>query len=139
MSGPIESIPESVGFWTWGDGVNSLCQQWSVARFEQSGWFYGTSFSWSSADVFVMKGPADPLEVVAAENFAYSNDVLEAYEGDTVFFRGRNGFFGAWQISEIEGTLDAVLTGTWYFKPGGGGDFTRGVIAGTVPMQDLVC
>ena len=77
-----------------------------------------------------MPAPNDPLEVVAAENFDYTHEAVQAFEGDTVFFRGRNGFFGAWTITEIEGAQDAVLSGTWYFRADGGGDFTAPIIAG---------
>ena len=139
ISGSLVDIPESRGNWIWGDSLNSLCQQWSVARFEISGFFYGTNFPWSSADVFVLKAPVDPLTIIAAENFSYTNDSVEAFEGDTVFFRGRNGFFGAWQISDIEGAVGATLSGTWYFKSGGGGDFTREVRASNQPIHDGTC
>lgn len=130
LTGQIDLITESVGIFVWGDEVNQLCHQWSVAAFDQSGWFYGTSRPWSSADVYVLPAPNDPLAVVAAESFNYTNGSVEAEEGDTVFFRGRNGFFGAWTISEIGGTDDAVLSGTWHFKAGGGGDFTGAIVAG---------
>ncbi len=136
VSGALVNIPESRGNWTWGDTINGLCQQWSVARFEVSGWFYGTSYPWSSADVYVLKAPADPLSVIAAENFTYTDDSVEAEEGDTVFFRGRNGYFGAWTIIEIEGRIGATLSGDWYFNSGGGGDFTRPVISANQPIVD---
>ena len=141
ISGSLVDIPESRGHWVWGDSVNSLCQQWSAARHEVSGWFYGTSFPWSSADVFVLKAPVDPLTIIAAENFSYTNDSVEAFEGDTVFFRGRNGFFGAWQISDIKGaSIDSTLSGTWYFISGGGGDFTREIRASNQPIiRDDTC
>ena len=130
LTGRIEQIPESRGILVWGDSINQLCQQWSVALFDQSGWFYGTNNSWSSADVYVLAAPNDPLSVVAAKNFDYVTGAVQAHEGDTVFFRGRNGFFGAWTITVVEGDRDAVLTGEWYFKAGGGGDFTRTVVDG---------
>ena len=136
LTGRIEQIPESRGIFVWGDSINQLCQQWSVARFDQSGWFYGTSNPTSSADVYVLAAPNDPLSVVAAENFDYTTGAVEAHEGDTVFFRGRNGFFGAWTITVVEGDRDAVLTGEWYFKAGGGGDFTRTVVDGGTSDYD---
>ena len=137
MTGPIELIEESVGIFVWGDSINQLCQQWSVARWNQSGWFYGGSYITSTADVYVLSAAIDPLSVVAAENFNnVSSDAVEAYEGDTVFFRGRNGFFGAWTIEIIEGDRDALLSGTWYFKAGGGGDFTSDIIEGGDSFYD---
>ena len=136
LTGEIGPIAESVGIFVWGDTINQLCHQWSVARFDQSGWFYGTSNPTSSADVYVLSAPNDPLSVVAAENFDYTNGSVEAQEGDTVFFRGRNGFFGAWTITDVDGRGDAVLTGKWYFKAGGGGDFTSAVVAGGAADYD---
>jgi hypothetical protein len=130
LTGEIQQVTESVGIFVWGDGVNQLCQQWSVARNDQSGWFYGTRNPTSSADTYVLAAPNDPFSVVAAESFNYTTDTVEAHEGDTVFFRGRNGFFGAWTITEVSGSDGAVLSGNWYFKAGGGGDFTGAIVAG---------
>ena len=81
----------------------------------------------------------DPLSVVAAENFNYTTGALAADEGDTVFFLGRNGFFGAWSIENIEGREGGNLSGTWYFVAGGGGDFTRAVKAADTPIQQGSC
>ena len=136
VSGPISQVVDSVGIFLWGEPLNQLCQQWSIAVFEQSGWFYGTSNPTSSADVYVLNAPADPLTVVAAENFPYSNGSVQALEGDTVFFRGRNGYFGAWTIEAIEGGIGGTLSGTWYFKAGGGGDFTSTFVNGGVSRYD---
>lgn len=137
LTGPIEGMIEAEGIWVWGSANNKLCQQWSVARYDQSGWFYGTSNIWSSADVYVLKAPQSPLSVTAAENFQYERTAVEAFEGDTVFFRGRNGYYGAWYIEKIDGRLGAILSGTWYFKFDGGGDFTRTVGDGDIPMEDV--
>ncbi len=121
LSGEISDIAESRGAFLWGDGLNALCQQWSAARTDRSGFVYGTGVPWSSADVYVLPATSDPLEVVAAENFPYTSGSLEFFEGETVFFRGSNGFFGAWTIDSVD---DRILSGRWYFKAGGGGDFT---------------
>lgn len=67
VTGQIEQITDSVGIFVWGDPANQLCQQWSIALFDQSGRFFGTSNSWSSADVYVLAAPGDPLTIVAAE------------------------------------------------------------------------
>ena len=138
LEGEISGIPESRGNWSWGDSDNWLCQQWS-ARTADSGFFYGTNYPWSNADVFVLQAPSDPLEVIAAENFAYSQDSVFALEGDTVFFRGRNGFFGAWTIERIDDEGRNKLSGRWYFRVGGGGDFTGPVMASENPMFDGDC
>jgi len=86
-----------------------------------------------------MESMTNPLSVVAAENFNYTTGTLPAKAGDTVFFRGRNGFFGAWSIENIEGREGGNLSGTWYFIAGGGGDFTRAVKAGDTPIQQGDC
>lgn len=136
-AGQIDQVLESRGIFVWGDSLNKLCQQWSLARPDQSGWFYGTDFPTSSADIFVLVAPQDPLAVIAAENFEYTAEAVLASEGDTVFFRGRNGFFGAWKIQEIAGgSGDAVLSGDWFFKAGGGGDFTSTVSNGGTSIHD---
>jgi hypothetical protein len=142
LEGEIFEIPESRGLWSWGNSDNRLCQQWS-SRTRDSGHFYGTFYPWSNADVFVLQAPSDPLEVIAAENFSYSQDFVVAYEGDTVFFRGRNGFFGAWTVEEIDPLGQSAprdkLSGRWYFKAGGGGDFTSTVMPSEIPMLDGNC
>ena len=142
LFGPIENIRESHADWIWGDSINWLCQQWSIRGFGQSGWFYGTrSAPWSTTDVFVLDSSIDPLSIVAAENLAYTTGTVAGSIGDTVFFRGTNGFFGAWTIDKIEGEIgtDSMLSGTWYFKAGGGGDFTRELRPGEAPMQQGSC
>lgn len=120
VTGRLEGISENAGAWVWGDGANSLCQGWSIP-----GFFYGTESPASSADVAVLIAP-DILELNNAESLNYESDSVYAQSGDTVVFRGRNGFFGAWKIEEI--TPDGLLYGTWYFRSGGGGDFTTDLV-----------
>ena len=136
FTGQLAQVPDSRGILIWGDSLNKLCQQWSVASYDASGWFYGSDYTTSSADVYVLAAPQKPLAVVAAENLDYTAGVVHAQEGDTVFFRGRNGFFGAWTIREIEGGQEAVLSGDWYFKAGGGGDFTGTPVNGGTAAYD---
>ena len=138
LYGQISDIPESRSDWIWGDSINWLCQQWSKNT-SDSGFFYGTNFPWSNADVYVLEATSDPLAVVAAENFAYTADSVRASEGETVFFRGRNGFFGAWTIDEIDDQTQNLLSGTWYFKAGGSGDFTGTSMVGSEPIQQGNC
>lgn len=54
-----------------------------------------------------------------------------------MFFRGGNGYYGAWYIEKIDGQLGAILSGTWYFKFDGGGDFTRAVGDSDIPIEDV--
>lgn len=130
LSGPIDEIPEelSEGPWAWGDSYNRLCEYWSLSKPDESAWFYGTEIG-VNVDVYVLAAPNDPLDVVAAEYFEYSKDPVLAQEGDTVFFRGTNGYFGAWVIEDVQGNkIDGgSLTGTWYYQSNGGGNFTEKV------------
>jgi len=120
ITGRLEGI-SATGRWMWGDGINHLCQEWS-----EPGFFYGTdSQILSSADVAVLFFP-DILDFNNAESIDYSKTYVSAGADNTVLFRGRNGYFGAWKIDEI--TEDGLLYGTWYFRSGGGGDFTGEVV-----------
>lgn len=120
VSGQLDGISENIAAWVWGDGVNGLCQGWSMP-----GWFYGTDSAYSSADVTVLIHP-EIRQLRDAESLNYESDYVLARPGDTVVFRGRNGFFGAWTIDTV--TDDRRLFGTWYFRSGGGGDFTADVV-----------
>lgn len=120
ISGRLEGVSSNTAAWIWGDGVNKLCQGWS-----SPGFFYGTESPYSSADVQILIAP-DILSLNNAESLQYISSNVRAQPGDTVVFRGRNGYFGAWKIDDI--TPDGLLQGTWYFRSGGGGDFTADVI-----------
>lgn len=126
VSGRLEGISEDIAAYIWGDGVNGLCQGWSMP-----GWFYGTDSPYSSADVTVLIYP-ELRELRNAESLDYESDHIFARPGDTVVFRGRNGFFGAWKIDEV--SEDRKLFGTWYFRSGGGGDFTADLVEVDQPM-----
>jgi hypothetical protein len=120
------------GEWTvpvaWGDGVNELRHIWSVGDGENSGYAYGTWVSESNVDIY-NAGVVDPLTVTDASAFIYSQTFVEFFEGETVFFRGQNGFYGAWIIDDmylnpVSGGPATLLDARWYFVPGGGDDFT---------------
>lgn len=139
LAGPITNLPESSGAYCWGDGLHNLCQDWSY-RTADSGWFYGSSYSWSNADIYIARGLADPTTVNNADSFAYTDAVDWANEGDSVFFRGRNGFYGAWQIIRIDPLPNipaprGALTGKWYFQTDGTGCFTGG--CGVTPARHV--
>jgi len=130
LTGPIVDLPESVGLFYWGDGTHDLYQQWSVANVKFSGWFYGSTYSGTSnADVYTYPGLTDPTMVTNAESFTYNSVVVQASEGDCVFFRGTNGFYGAWRIDAIDplpgGFPYAELNGQWYFQDDGTGNFSQ--------------
>ena len=128
LTGDIVDLRESSGPYSWGDGSNNLFQEWSVAG-SSAGWFYGSNYSSTNTDVYVSYGLADPLSVSDASVFAYGSSYAYAREGDTVFFRGTNGYYGAWSITAIDspgGSLsyNTWLSGTWYFQTDGSGDFS---------------
>ena len=107
-----------------------------------SGWFYGSNYHDSNADVYVYPGLDDPTTIADASVFVYCDSSSEtcpspygssssawAQEGDTVFFRGVNGKYGAWKIENIyndpTNSMDyAALDGTWYFQDDGTGNFS---------------
>lgn len=130
LTGPIVDLPESGGPFTCGDGVHDLFQDWSVYNPQSSGWFYGSTYPWSNADVYVYRGLADPTQVTNADTFSYTSGVDWASEGDCVFYRGTNGYYGAWRIDAITplsgGPPYAELDGQWYFQDDGSGDFSGG-------------
>ena len=136
ITGSLEGIPESQSF-SWGDGINDLFQEWSMNNANSSGWFYGSSYYNSNADVYVYAGLNDPTTITDASVFDYWDSSSQTYpapepyglswaawaqEGDTVFFRGVNGKYGAWQIENIE---NGNLYGIWYFIDDGAADFSK--------------
>jgi hypothetical protein len=137
LTGSIDGLVESNAYFYWGDGINDLYQVWSVSGPDSSGWFYGSSYPWSNADVYVYSGLSDISLVTDASVFDYhdsssllsGNFAVKAYEGDTVFFKGTNGYYGAWYIEDIypDSTVndrDAALNGQWYFIDDGTSDFS---------------
>ena len=104
LTGTIEGLQESMGMYYWGDGLNDLHQNWSVCTTTSSGWFYGSSYGSSNADVYVYSGLSDISSVTDASIFDYWDSSSQSYpspyglswaawakEGDIVFFKGTNG------------------------------------------------
>lgn len=46
-------------------------------------------------------GVIDPTTVADASTLRYFSGVLPVDEGHTIFFRGTNGYYGAWVIDEF--------------------------------------
>ena len=137
-TGPINAIPESVYF-AWGDGTNFLGTQFSASSVGY-GWFYGTG-NLETVDFFISPGLTDPTSINDVSVFIYSTSPALAHEGDTVFFRGTNGYYGAWRIDDIYAnpayTLGSslpasFLQGQWYFQSDGTGNFSSVPIPGAV-------
>jgi len=132
LQGPIVNLPEAYVVFTWGDGQHDLYQEWSVANANLGrGWFYGSTYfpGMSNADVYVYPNLPDPTMVTNAETFTYDNVALIASEGDCVFFRGLNGYYGVWRIDAIDPLPNpppyGELDGRWYFQDDGTGNFSQ--------------
>lgn len=127
LTGPLTDVPESTGSFCWGDGSHDLCQQWSI-RNDNSGWFYGVG-GFSNVSIYIAHGLSDPTTVMNAESFLYSNSPDFASEGDTVFFRSLDGYYGAWRIDRIDADppswTNGKLTGQWYFQDDQSGCFAQ--------------
>jgi hypothetical protein len=129
ITGSIVMAREAIDTVTWGDGIHNLSQGWSIALFDTSGWFYGSAYS-NNVDVF-NAGRVDPATISNAEAFPYTSAAVQGFVGETIFFRGTNGYYGAWTIDEIRspshsGAGGSYLNGTWYFQANGTGNFVPG-------------
>ena len=135
LTGIIDHVPESVVNFTWGDGEHDLIQRWSVRQENSEGWFYGVDYPHSNGDVYVCAGLADPTTVTDASIFPYESGALAAVEGSTVFYRGENGYYGAWFLANIYSPADpddpneSYLDGIWYFVTDQSADFSQGSVA----------
>ena len=129
LTGPVNALPESSSPFYWGDGTHNLYQTWSMHS-ATSGWFYAYIPGISNADVYVHSRLANPTTISNATEFPYSTSgSVLAYEGDTVFFRGKNGYYGAWRLDDVyqayNGTyVQTYLNGRWYFQSDGTANFT---------------
>ncbi|MDY6953861.1 MAG: hypothetical protein SWE60_20325 [Thermodesulfobacteriota bacterium] len=142
-TGPINDLGESSGIYWWGDGEINLHMEWSVHNAEGGdAWLYGSSYSWSNVDVYVYEGLSEHSVITDATAFHYTNAVVLAGEGDTVFFRSANGYYGAWRIEDIcsaAGDFPGMhLEGLWYFQDDGTGNFAiHSPIPGTLWLLGL--
>jgi hypothetical protein len=127
IMGELKAVPESRVDYSWGDGQHNLIQQWSAANNSTSGYVYGTNYSWSNADVY-NAGRINPLSVTNAAAFAYTKGSVFFTEGDALFFRGANGYYGAWLTQNVYptgsgSTPSAYLDAGWYFQSDGTSSF----------------
>ena len=135
LVGVIHRLPESMVNFTWGDGENDLTQRWTVRNENSAGWFYGLDYTWSNCDVYVYADLNDPTVVTDASVFPYESGAVWATEGSTVFFRGANGYYGAWYVDDIyspgdpDDPIAAYLDGVWYFVTDQSADFSQGTVA----------
>jgi len=75
--------------------------------------------------VYAYPGLTDVNSITDATVFSYTSGVVNASEGDTVFYRGVNGYYGAWRIDDIH---DYKLDGHWYFQDDQTGNFQTSFI-----------
>ncbi len=156
LTGSMDSVKE--GQIKWGTEGNELCSSWSIARFHPlfpfSGWFelYNAVFEdrVSDLEMYVLKPPQKITDINNAEEFTFetaeslaeegATPSIEVFEGETIIFRGTNGYYGAWEIMDIKGSsMDATLTGKWYFiKTKGSSDFTGSLEASPESFEALV-
>jgi hypothetical protein len=133
LTGSIDNLPEGVEL-SWGDGSNNLHTKWSTHDWYLGGdgWFYGTGSSWAqtNADIYVYDNLSNPTSIADASVFAYSGHwAVLAHSGDTVFFKGTNGYYGAWCIetiipgNPINVAPYTYLSGQWYFQDDGTPNF----------------
>ena len=136
LVGPISGLRESRGTFSWGDGENDLTQQWSRATRYTSGYVYGSDYHYTSnADVYACGEYVNPSSVSDASVFEYSTIGVWWYEGTTVFFRGVNGYYGAWLVEDVYSIPDengneiTYLDGVWFFQDDGSPDFSTSPVA----------
>lgn len=129
ITGHVEGVTPLVNTFTWGSAPNELT---GAVSYHSSTllWVYGDRIDWGpfgvNTDVY-HAGPIDPTTVMDATVFAYSNPdfpVPGVGVGDAVFFRGDNGYYGAWVITAINGTIQTLTVGfDWYYQTDGTGNF----------------
>jgi hypothetical protein len=70
---------------------------------------------------------SDITTVSDASVFSYTAQSVQFTEGDYVFFRGTNGYYGAWRIDDVYPSglsfPEAYLDGQWYFQDDGSASF----------------
>lgn len=134
LTGEINAMVSETSF-SWGNGTDDLFQTWSTTGWH-SGYFYGSTShqTRSNAGIYVVAGLTDPTTIDASLLSYTTSGYLRATSGDTVFFKGTNGYYGAWRIDDIDNTTEVVqgveigslglLTGQWYFQDDGTGNFS---------------
>lgn len=129
---------ESVWFWndmgitglTWGEGAATLTVNFTDAG-PDSLWGYGSqSYKiGKNTDLYNAGTSVDLGSIANATQFSYSQGSLCIFEGDTVFFKGTNGYYGALVFEQIErlaynNSFNKLYSGTWYFQNDQTGDFS---------------
>jgi len=130
LDGVYASTSPSYAPVAFGDGTNNLYVVWIILD-EDTARFYGTHIpagANGNVDVYSVADMTDPTTVDNGDMLQYTDGMWSTNEGSTAFFRGTNGYYGAWAITDI---VDDRLYGTWYFVTDGTGDFTGTLVANT--------
>lgn len=128
---------------SWGDGSHNLTAQWEYASSYGSGVtgkFYGSDRTHCNADVSYGQALGDNIPgTTDASGYYYRTSSSTAKwdpftAKETVFWRGENGYYGAWRIDGIGVTnfppyQGGRLSGVWYFQTNGGPYFDSGIRA----------
>ena len=129
--------------WNWGDGIHDLKAQWqynaalSTSYGHPVGKFFGTSNANCTAD------PADQqavsnMSAIDVSAYAFANGYKTGEYNypwlakQTIFWKGTNGYYGAWRIDGIAATYVnpnyyGRLNVTWYFQINGSPYFDAGI------------
>ncbi len=128
LTGAINGLAENIQYtWGDGDGINDLATQWSRGFAPGCAgpiYIYASGYGWG-LDFYVATGLTDPTTIQDAAGFTYDTGLSTgtATKGDTVFFRGSNGYYGAWRIDDVYPFDPFLLYGQWYFQSAGTGNF----------------
>ena len=145
---PPYNYTDAMVTWNWGDGSHNLNAQWKYdsALSTSYGHPFGRFFGTANASCTVASScTADPsyeqtisnMSTVNASSYSYSTSYNYG-EYDpftsryTIFWRGTNGYYGAWRIDSISATYSAPnyfgrLNLTWYFQTNGSPYFDSGI------------
>jgi hypothetical protein len=140
---PPYNYPDASVTWNWGDGVHDLKAQWQYYASLSNSWghpvgkFFGRNDSSCTAD------PSDEqtisnISTVDASSYAYTTNYgigeynYPTLPKQTIFWRGTNGYYGAWRIDGIAVTYSnpnyfGRLNVAWYFQTNGGPYFDAGI------------
>lgn len=140
---PPYNYPDANVTWAWGDGLHNLQAQWQYDNAMTTilghpvGRFFGTSNTSCTADSSPQQVISN-ISLVDASTFSYATTYNFGESTNpkyTLFWRGTNGYFGAWRIEGMSATqLSPPYSGyvgrlnvTHYFQTNGSPYFDNGI------------